>query len=75
MRRRFLHLATISVFILALTGVAAAQQPIDLAIVGGTILTMDSEANVIVDGYIAIHKDRIVALGPRTRLMKEFRPK
>ena len=47
---------------------AAAQtrrQPVDLLVLGGTIVTMDQERRVIPDGGIAVSQGRIVAIGPR----------
>lgn len=48
------------------------QERIDLAIVGGTIVTMDAKYRVIEDGYIAIRGDRIVDLGSRSDLGKKY---
>lgn len=47
---------------------------IDLAIVGGKIVTMDRDYRVIEDGYIAISKDRIVAIGSRSGIGKQYLP-
>jgi 5-methylthioadenosine/S-adenosylhomocysteine deaminase len=58
----------------ALPSTYSAQKTIDLAIAGGTILTMNASGEIIEDGYVAISKDRILAIGPRARLEKEFRP-
>lgn len=48
---------------------------IDLAIIGGSILTMNDRQEVIEDGYIAIKGDRIVDLGSRSELAKKYLPK
>ena len=48
---------------------------IDLAIVGGSILTMNDQKQVIEDGYLAIKGDRIVDMGSRAELSKKYLPK
>src|SRR5438552_2641442 len=40
-----------------------AGTPVSLLISGGTVVTMDATARVIPNGAIAIHDDRIVAVG------------
>lgn len=39
------------------------QPPIDLVIVGGTIVTMDQDRNVIEDGAIAVKNGKILSIG------------
>jgi 5-methylthioadenosine/S-adenosylhomocysteine deaminase len=39
----------------------------DILITNGIVVTMDPERRVIEDGAVAIEKDRIVAVGTRTR--------
>ena len=41
------------------------RQPVDLLVLGGTIVTMDQTRRVISDGGIAIANGRILAIGPR----------
>lgn len=52
-----------------------SSRSIDLAIVGGSIVTMNDRQEVIEDGYIAIKGDRIVDLGSRIDLSKKYLPK
>ena len=50
---------------------AAAQnrrRPVDLLVLGGTIVTMDQTRRVIDDGGIAISQGRIVAIGTRAEI-------
>ena len=46
--------------------------PVDLMIVGGTVVTMDGARRVIEDGAVAISKGRIVAVGPRAEIEKQY---
>jgi imidazolonepropionase-like amidohydrolase len=48
-----------------ITQAQARRQPVDLLVLGGTIVTMDQTRRVIEDGGIAVSKGRIVAIGPR----------
>lgn len=48
------------------------QTQIDLLIVGGTVLTMDSENRIIENGAIAIQSDSIVAIGTVEALAQTF---
>ena len=48
------------------------RQPVDLLILGGTIVTMDQTRRVIEDGGIAISQGRIVAIGPRTDIERAY---
>lgn len=52
-----------------------SAEKIDLAIVGGTLLTMDSNYRVIEDGYVAVKADRIVDLGSRSEIGRRYAPK
>jgi 5-methylthioadenosine/S-adenosylhomocysteine deaminase len=48
------------------------RQPVDLLILGGTIVTMDQTRRVIDDGGIAISQGRIVAIGPRADVERAY---
>ena len=48
------------------------RQPVDLLVLGGAIVTMDQERRVINDGAIAISQGRIVAIGPRADIEREY---
>src|SRR4026208_1243014 len=48
------------------------RQPVDLLVVGGTIVTMDQERRTIPDGGIAVSQGRIVAIGPRAEVEREY---
>ena len=54
---------------------AAAQnrrQPVDLLVLGGTVVTMDQARRVIEDGGIAITRGRIVAIGTRAEIESRY---
>lgn len=57
------------------SGKKGSAETIDLAIVGGTLLTMDSGYRVIEDGYVAIKADRIIDLGSRSEIGRKYAPK
>ena len=44
------------------------RQPVDLLVLGGTIVTMDQTRRIIDDGGIAVSNSRIVAIGTRTEI-------
>lgn len=46
---------------------------VDLLVVGGTVVTMDKARRVIGDSAIAVDRGRIVAVGPRVEIEKDFR--
>ncbi|MBI4853269.1 MAG: amidohydrolase [Acidobacteria bacterium] len=52
-----------------------SSRSIDIAIVGGVILTMNDQKEVIQDGYLAIKGERIVDIGSRVELSKKYLPK
>jgi len=45
---------------------------VDMLILGGTIVTMDQTRRVIADGGIAISQGRIVAVGPREEIERDY---
>src|SRR4051812_32789409 len=45
---------------------------VDLLIVGGTVVTMNAQRQVIEDGYVAIKTGAIVAIGKRADLKRQF---
>jgi len=47
-------------------------EPVDLLVLGGTIVTMDQTRRVIEDGGIAIASGRIVASGPRAEIERSY---
>src|SRR5207302_81662 len=51
---------------------AQRQEPVDLILVGGTIVTMDRARRVVEDGAIAIAGGRIKAIGPRSEIQPRF---
>lgn len=63
----FAFLIVISLFSFALAqnrrAAGTGSQILDLLIVGGTVVTMDQDRNVIEDGAIAIKDGRVVAVG------------
>jgi 5-methylthioadenosine/S-adenosylhomocysteine deaminase len=74
MIQRLSKVFTFTLVFLSLITAAFAQKSVDLAVVGGTILTMNPSSEIVEDGYVAIAKNRIVAIGPRSKLEKQFRP-
>src|SRR5215813_4153630 len=48
------------------------KQNADLLVLGGTMVTMDPERRVIEDGGLAIAGGRILAVGPRADIEKQF---
>lgn len=46
---------------------------VDLLISGGTVVTMDSTKRVITDGAVAIRGDKIVAVGKRSEITRQYR--
>lgn len=53
---------------------AAAQRrrPVALLIMGGTVVTMDKDRRVIEDGAVAVERGRIVAVGKRAEIERQF---
>lgn len=51
-----------NVFLLALALATSAQDPVDILIRGGTVVTMDGERRVLEGGAVAIRGDRIEAI-------------
>ena len=50
--------------------VRTVKQPVDLLIVGGTVVTMDKDHRVIEDGAIAVKNGEIVAVGKRADVVR-----
>jgi 5-methylthioadenosine/S-adenosylhomocysteine deaminase len=51
---------------------AQAQQPADLIISGGTIVTMDGHRTIYSDGAVAVVGDVIAAIGPRAEVERSY---
>ena len=51
-----------------ITKAQSRREPVDLLVLGGTIVTMDQTRRIIDDGGIAVSKGRIVAIGPRAEI-------
>lgn len=49
-----------------------AGQPVDLLILGGTVVTMDQSRRVIDDGGVAIKDGRIIAVGSRAEIQGAY---
>jgi 5-methylthioadenosine/S-adenosylhomocysteine deaminase len=52
--------------------VQTRRQPVELLVLGGTIVTMDQERRVISDGGIAVSRGRILAIGPRAEIERDY---
>jgi 5-methylthioadenosine/S-adenosylhomocysteine deaminase len=48
------------------------RQQVDLLVLGGMIVTMDATRRVIEDGGIAVSNSRIVAIGPRAEIERNY---
>src|SRR5689334_5834669 len=48
------------------------REPVDLLVLGGTIVTMDQTRRIIDDGGIAISRGRIVAIGSRAEIESRY---
>jgi 5-methylthioadenosine/S-adenosylhomocysteine deaminase len=48
------------------------KQPVDLLVLGGTIVTMDGTRRILDDGGIAVRGGRILAIGPRTEIASSY---
>ncbi|NDD63650.1 MAG: amidohydrolase, partial [Acidobacteria bacterium] len=66
------------VFFVVPGGVGSAaprEQPIDLLLTGGAVVTMDESRRLYDPGFVAIKANRIVAVGPLRELReRHFRP-
>lgn len=49
-----------------------APRPVDLVVRGGIVVTMDERGSVIEDGAVAVNRGRIVALGKRADIDKNY---
>src|SRR3954452_11681223 len=45
---------------------------IDLLLTGGTVVTVDADRRVLLDGAVAIDKGRIVAVGPADEIGQQY---
>jgi 5-methylthioadenosine/S-adenosylhomocysteine deaminase len=67
--------ALICVSIILMTMTANAQtrrQPVDLLVLGGTVVTMDQTRRVLDDGGIAVSQGRVVAVGSRAEIEARY---
>jgi 5-methylthioadenosine/S-adenosylhomocysteine deaminase len=70
-----ISLIVTAMLITPLSDAAAAQarrETVDLLVLGGTIVTMDQTRRVIPDGGIAVSNGRIVAIGARGDIEREY---
>ncbi len=78
MRKRLLSVAILMTIIASPLSEAEAQgraqrtQSVDLLVLGGTIVTMDQARQVISDGGIAVSQGRIVAIGSRADIERQY---
>lgn len=59
-------------FSLALAGAAFAAPPRRTLISAAVVLTMDAKRRVLEDGAVVVENEKIVAVGPRAQLRREF---
>ena len=65
----------VSLILMTMLSNASAQprrQPVDLLVLGGTIITMDQTRRVIEDGGVAISNGRIMAIGSRAEIERGY---
>ena len=74
-RKLLTNCVLISSFVLSIASTAFSQtiRTVDLIISGGTIVTMDKGKRVIADGAVAVRGDKIVAVGKRTEILRQYR--
>src|SRR6266404_650112 len=78
MLKRLLILFTLLVMLASPASDLTAQhkrrstERVDLLVLGGTIVTMDSGRRIIEDGGIAVTGGRIIAIGPRPEIEKSY---
>jgi len=63
------------VFLPAASANTALPKVVDYLILGGTIVTMDDARTIIRDGGIAVKDGKIVSVGTRTEVSRNFRPR
>ena len=73
-RTKSAFICVLGIFMTMLSDVTAQtrRQPVDLIVIGGTIVTMDQTRRVIEDGGIAVSKGRIIAIGPRAEIERGY---
>lgn len=50
----------------------AQRKAVDLIISGGTVVTMDAQKRLILNGAVAVEKDKIVAVGTSDEIARQF---
>jgi 5-methylthioadenosine/S-adenosylhomocysteine deaminase len=68
-------LISVSLILMTMLSPVTAQtrrQPVDLLVLGGTIVSMDQTRRIIEDGGIAVSGGRIVAIGPRAEIERSY---
>lgn len=68
MKRYFASFPALSLLLIAGTAFAQPATHVDLLIVHGTVITMDSARHIYDDGAIAVRGDSIVAVGPTSEV-------
>lgn len=71
-RRGFVTLALTALSLAACSNRAGDREQVDILIIGGTVITMDSTRRVLEDGAVAITGDRIVAIGLTASLTAQY---
>jgi 5-methylthioadenosine/S-adenosylhomocysteine deaminase len=52
----------------------SAREPADLIVHGGTVMTVDPERRILLDGAVAVRADRIAGVGKSGDLLARFAP-
>jgi 5-methylthioadenosine/S-adenosylhomocysteine deaminase len=53
----------------------SGKEKVDLLVVGGSIVTMDSSRSILEDGAIAVRGERILSIGPSREIVKRYEAK
>ncbi len=73
--KKFKFLLVVLVLLILHQSNFAQLKPVDLIISGGTVVTMDGEKRLILNGAVAVKADKIVAVGAAGEIARQFSSK
>ncbi len=73
--KKFKFLLVVLVLLILHQSNFAQLKPVDLIISGGTVVTMDGEKRLILNGAVAVKGDKIVAVGASSEIARQFSSK